>query len=274
LVLLDVSLPSLDGIEVARRILSLDPTAKILFLSETRSWDIAEAAMGTGARGYVIKSDVGRELLPAMDRIIEGKRFISQKLGGQVLAGAELWAVQPETRRHEAAFYSEEASVLDDYASFVETALKAGDSCIAILIPFRQKHLHRRLQARGVNVQLAIEEGRYLVVDVAAALSNILVDGFPDETQFWKTGTSLMMRAARVSKRAHPRIAACGECAPSLLKAGDAEAAIRLEHLWDELGQTFNLYTFCPYLLTPPFDDQESEVIQRICAEHSVVHMP
>src|SRR5436190_19108717 len=76
LILLDVGLSTLNGIETARRILAHDSNLRILYVSEHRSWDIAEAALGTGARGYICKSDSGRELLPAMDAIVDGRRFV------------------------------------------------------------------------------------------------------------------------------------------------------------------------------------------------------
>jgi DNA-binding NarL/FixJ family response regulator len=77
LILLDVGLPTLNGIEVARRIRRICPRSKILFVSENRSSDIAEEALRTGGDGYVVKSDVGRDLLHAIRAILEGKRFIS-----------------------------------------------------------------------------------------------------------------------------------------------------------------------------------------------------
>jgi DNA-binding NarL/FixJ family response regulator len=85
LILLDVGLPGLNGIEAARRILALDPDRRILFLSENRSWDIVEAALGVGGPGYVLKSDAGRDLLAAMDAVVEGRRFISRSLDGASL---------------------------------------------------------------------------------------------------------------------------------------------------------------------------------------------
>jgi DNA-binding NarL/FixJ family response regulator len=85
LILLDVGLPELNGIEAARRILAVDPVRRILFLSENRSWDIVEAALGVGGPGYVLKSDAGRDLLSAMEAVVEGQRFISRSLTGRGL---------------------------------------------------------------------------------------------------------------------------------------------------------------------------------------------
>ena len=76
LILLDIGLPGINGIEVARRIHGFSPKIKILFASENSSPDVAEAALGTGAKGYVVKSDAGSELLPAVEAVLRGERFI------------------------------------------------------------------------------------------------------------------------------------------------------------------------------------------------------
>ena len=85
LILLDIGLPTLNGIEAARRIQELSPTPKILFVSENRSADIAEEALRTGAGGYVIKSNAAGELLSAIKVVLAGKRFISASLAGHFL---------------------------------------------------------------------------------------------------------------------------------------------------------------------------------------------
>src|SRR5436190_24327875 len=69
LILLDIGLPTINGIEAARRIRESAPQSKILFVSENRSLDIAEEALSTGA-GYVVKSDAASELLPAIKAIL------------------------------------------------------------------------------------------------------------------------------------------------------------------------------------------------------------
>jgi DNA-binding NarL/FixJ family response regulator len=86
LILLDIGLPKLNGIEAARQIRILAPTSKILFLSEHRSWDIAAEALRVGASGYVVKLDAGRELLPAVDAVLLGKQFLSARLAGHDFA--------------------------------------------------------------------------------------------------------------------------------------------------------------------------------------------
>jgi len=87
LILLDIGLPTINGIEAARRIRQASPLSKILFVSDTRSPDIAEEALKS-AHGYVVKSDAATELLPAIEAVLEGKRFISATLTGAFLAAA------------------------------------------------------------------------------------------------------------------------------------------------------------------------------------------
>jgi DNA-binding NarL/FixJ family response regulator len=83
LILLDIGLPKLNGLEVARRIRRQSPTAKILFCSENSSADIAEEALATGAGGYVVKSDAAGELMPAIASVLGGARFVSRRFAGQ-----------------------------------------------------------------------------------------------------------------------------------------------------------------------------------------------
>jgi DNA-binding NarL/FixJ family response regulator len=88
LILMDVGLPTLDGIEATRRIQKVSPKSKILFVTENRSLDIAEEALRSGGLGYVLKSDAGRDLLPAIDAVLRGKRFMSASLTGHLLAAS------------------------------------------------------------------------------------------------------------------------------------------------------------------------------------------
>jgi DNA-binding NarL/FixJ family response regulator len=82
LILLDVGLPRLDGIEAARRIRSVAPESKILFLSQESDLELARAALGAGGHGYVVKSDADDELIAALEAVMEGKRYVSCTLAG------------------------------------------------------------------------------------------------------------------------------------------------------------------------------------------------
>src|SRR5437762_6759884 len=84
LILLDIGLPGLNGIEAARRIRRLSPNSKIIFISENRSPEIATEALSAGGSGYVVKSDAGRELLPAIEAVIQNKQFLGASVAGSI----------------------------------------------------------------------------------------------------------------------------------------------------------------------------------------------
>ena len=80
LVLLDIAMPKLSGIDAAARIHLLAPQSKVLFVSLHTDSDIVQSALSDGARGYVLKSRIEHELLPAVEAALQGKKFVSPGL--------------------------------------------------------------------------------------------------------------------------------------------------------------------------------------------------
>jgi DNA-binding NarL/FixJ family response regulator len=80
LILLDISLPKLNGIEMARKVRKLVPKAKILFLSSDADPDVIRAAFSAGGAGYILKVDAGDALLPGMEAVLLGRQFVSSSL--------------------------------------------------------------------------------------------------------------------------------------------------------------------------------------------------
>jgi DNA-binding NarL/FixJ family response regulator len=77
MILLDIGLPTLNGLEAANRIRQVAPDAKIIFLTQNSDRDVVRAALSTGARGYVLKTDAGGELYPAMVGVLDSDNFVS-----------------------------------------------------------------------------------------------------------------------------------------------------------------------------------------------------
>lgn len=88
LILLDLGLPGLNGIEAARQIRSCSPQSKILIVSEQRAPEIVQESLQVGADGYVVKSLAREELLHALNVVLGGGRFVSRVVGLSVLAFA------------------------------------------------------------------------------------------------------------------------------------------------------------------------------------------
>lgn len=77
LVLMDIGLPRLNGIEAARRIRAASPNSKIIFLTQETSPEVIAEAIELGASGYVFKSDAEAYLAPALEAVMNGKRFFN-----------------------------------------------------------------------------------------------------------------------------------------------------------------------------------------------------
>jgi len=80
IVLMDISLPGISGIQAARQIRVVSPDSRIIFLSQHDSIQIARDALSIGAHAYVVKSDAGRDLLMAIEAANEGRTFVSRSL--------------------------------------------------------------------------------------------------------------------------------------------------------------------------------------------------
>ena len=87
LIVLDLGLPTLNGIEAARQILKLVPESKILFLSSESSAEVVQEALSVGARGYVFKTKAETDLLGAVKTVLEGGQFVSSGL--QITPGSD-----------------------------------------------------------------------------------------------------------------------------------------------------------------------------------------
>lgn len=80
LILLDIGLPTLNGIAAARQIRTLSPESKIIIVTQESSADVVQEAFNSGAEGYVLKTRAGFDLLDAVDAVLEGRQFVSTGL--------------------------------------------------------------------------------------------------------------------------------------------------------------------------------------------------
>jgi DNA-binding NarL/FixJ family response regulator len=87
LVVLDLTMPELNGLEAARRILSADPGTRILILTAHESEQLVREVLSVGARGYVLKSDAGRILVVALQALLEGGSFFTSSVARMVMDG-------------------------------------------------------------------------------------------------------------------------------------------------------------------------------------------
>jgi DNA-binding NarL/FixJ family response regulator len=269
LVLLDINLPKLNGIEAARRIRNVSPDSKIIFLSLHSSLEVVQVALSTGALGYVYKMDSRRELLPAMDAALLGKQFVSSSLKG--CKSTDIPG-EPPPHRHEVLFYSDDTVFLDHFARFITVALKAGAVAVAFTTKTHRDSLVETLKAQGWDVDAEFKTGRFIAIDVADMLSTIMVNDLPDPALYFQTLSGFVEAAAGATTAGHPRIALCGEGTSLLLAEGRAGVAIRFEKLCTELATTHGVDILCGFPLESFHSDEDNHMFESISAEHSTAY--
>jgi len=77
IIVLDICMPVLNGIEAAAQLRSSGSAPKIVFLTVNDDPDFVDAALATGALGYVLKCSASEDLIPAIHQAVDGKRFVS-----------------------------------------------------------------------------------------------------------------------------------------------------------------------------------------------------
>lgn len=285
LVLLDIGLPKLNGIEAARQIRELASSSKILFITENQSWVIAEEALRTGARGYFVKSDAARDLLPAIRAVLQGKQFVSSRFAGRQISNAadghdgnstHKATVTPShnqiLRRHDVCLYSDHRSLIDNLTQFIGAALNAGSGAIVVANEAHRNQLVRSLEAKGINMQATTNQGRYVAVDAAETVAAYMDNGLPDRARFLKAFGDLIHTVAQAARQKHHRIAVFGEGVDILWAQGNREAAIQVEKWGNDLIKSYDLDILCAYSLGGVQGGIESPAFQPICAEHSAAH--
>lgn len=287
LIVLDIGLPTLNGLQAARQIRSLVPDTKIIFLTQESSDDVVQAAFSSGAQGYVVKTQAGSDLLAAVEAAIQGKRFVSGGVTGHDSVDVPEHSRPPEvqpsdaplvaqkaaiTGYHDVLFYPDDACLLENFSRFIEAALEAGNAVIVVATEHHSVSLREILEAQGVDIAAAANQGRYIPLSVEEMLSAVMEGDMPDPIRFAKVAGHLISTAAKTIDGKHRRVSACGECAPVLWAKGMAEGAIRLEQLWDGVAKTYGVHIFCGYPANGFQSDENKPIFQRICAEHSTVY--
>lgn len=292
LVLLDIGLPRINGIAAARGIRDVAPKSKILFVTQTIDVDVARAALSEVGHGYMVKSEAEKELMGAVQAVMRGEKFVSRRLGSPPLTDNAV--SQPESRHggedafalpaapsllrrevarcHEVQFYPDDSHFLDGFTRFISAALKTENVVVFVGNASHRRVLLQRVHAEHPDNRDAIRQEKYVALDAEEFLSNFMVDDMPDPNAFLKVADDLIVASTNNTNRQHLRVSLCEECAPILWAKGNADAAIRLEELWNKIARMHDVDIFCGYSLESLRCDEDSYTFRRICEEHSAIH--
>lgn len=155
IVIVDVTMPQLNGLESARRILSTSTNVKVLILSMHESEKLVEEALEMGAHGFLLKSDAGRQLIAAVETILKGRRFVSSKLAKAMVSPLP-----------EAASFSPEATLTRREREILQLLAEGRTSkevALALNISTKTSETHRTNIMQKLNLHSITELTRYAI---------------------------------------------------------------------------------------------------------------
>jgi CheY-like chemotaxis protein len=217
LVVLDISMPGLNGFEAGALIRDLPDPPRIVFVTGYDDASIASAASALGASAVVRKRQMLTELVPAVRRAL---------------------------LFHAVCFYEDTPSLARTVARFIGEGLAASQAAVIVATASHAAAIRDRLTADGVGCQRRIEQGELLIFDAHEILNRLMVDDRPDAERFTGTINSILGQAAGTRKRL---VRIYGEMVDVLWSSGREDAALSLEILWHQLIAGRKCSLLCGY---------------------------
>jgi CheY-like chemotaxis protein len=261
-VLLDVTMPELNGFQAARELMGSGSRAKLIMLTTQQPDDFVAAAITSGAGGYVLKSRMLPDLESAIDHVIAGRLFVPSLTSLHAIAPAE------DSGGHAVQFGIHDRTGLNEFSGLLAAALRRGDVAAIMATEETRAGVAGRMAASGCDVTQAEARGRFLSFDATQRVSQGVVDGRIDASRVAVFVDSL--DRARVAAGA-ASVTIVGEPAFLLCRSGHFEAAIELEQVWHDLTRTRPFLTVCPCPMESFDAAADTELFHDICAQHSVV---
>jgi CheY-like chemotaxis protein len=235
-VVLDISMPVLNGLEAAAIIRDLPDPPRIVFATGYDDPEFAEASVALGASGFVLKRNMS-ELVSVIHRAL---------------------------RVHAVCFYEDVPSLARTVGSFIGAGLAIDQPAVLIARRAHGDAIVEQMSAMALDPRKRMEQGELVMLDADEMLSRFMVDGMPDRSRFEDTIGPIMDVAAGSGQRS---VRAYGEMV-DLLWNDHKAAAVSLEVLWNQLVAQRKLSLLCGYRLEGIGCLDESKMI---CDQHSHV---
>lgn len=166
---------------------------------------------------------------------------------------------------HVVQFYRREGDLFGAVGRYLADVLLDGGSAIVVARPSHRGGFELELTAAGVDIEAARSAGRFVMLDAAATLARVLVDGSPGPAQFDAVVGAIVRSAPTAPVRVY------GEMVDLLWDQGNIAAAIGLEELWNDLAARHPFSLFCAYASSTALGSHETEAFERICSLHSSI---
>jgi CheY-like chemotaxis protein len=241
-VVLDISMPVLDGIQAAIRIRRMPRAPKVLFLTAMDDPAISAVAHSLGAAGLVLKVNMMAELIPAIQRALNTP-FV-----------------------HAVYFYPDAQSLAGTVARFIEQGIAADQPALIIARPLHRAAILDQLADIGIDSRSRIERGNLVMLDANDVVSRLMVDDmlsvqcFQDEVL---PVLDMMVRRVR-----HAGARAYGEMVDLLWSSGKEAAALSVEDHWNQLDIARRFSVLCGYSRNAV---DKAVGFRKICDRHNYV---
>ncbi|MGH9763360.1 MAG: MEDS domain-containing protein [Blastocatellia bacterium] len=165
---------------------------------------------------------------------------------------------------HHVHFYDTDRFLQDWLFDYITAGLNSGEACVVIATREHLESLEERLEAEGINVADATASGRYIPLDASETLSKLMVEQLPDQGRFLNIIGDVIARAEKCGQ-----VRAFGEMVALLWARGNLAAALRLEELWNYLGEAHCFSIVCAYPMSGFGCEELSGAFGAICGQHS-----
>lgn len=179
--------------------------------------------------------------------------------------------VGPAVSSHAVHFYEDDAIFIGSLSEFIGSALGGGGACLVIATEEHLRSLNDSLRANFIDTRRSASEGRFITLNAGETLSKIMVKGHPDPELFCAAIEPALWRARRKVNRDSGALVAFGEMVALLWTEGNLEAAIELEHLWNDLATRHQFSLRCGYPLGCFSSESHADLFRQMCEEHSEI---
>lgn len=194
-------------------------------------------------------------------------RLVESPHGNALAIDAALYAGADPT--HVVQFYDSEVYLAAAVSDFLAAGLRSGQPVLAIATPPHREAFKIRLRSKGFDIERAEETGQLQLLDTQETLSTFMSGSVPDAHRFKRSIGDLLVQSVRGTTHSVTRV--YGEMVDVLWKEGNAEGAIRVEELWNELAQTHSFSLLCAYGMGNFHREAHAPGFEAICRQHAHV---
>lgn len=287
-ILIDIDLARMHGVKAAHEIRAVSPDSKVVFLGQETSPALVREAFRLGAWGYIIKTQVRRELIEAVEGVFRHIPFISGaivsqdsnstnsfEVGGhfdRALSLVPLSNRHANKGRHEVYFYSEYQALLDRATPFLEKAIREGRSVIVCARAQACADVQCELEARDLNTKTLEQSGSYVSINADEVIDKCAMESRVETSKIFELLGKPVSGGRRASGKEFAFASLYSEVASTLWRQGKTQVTIEFERSCKQLCRTRNVDILCGYPLSYFHGDEDEFAIQLICNQHSAIY--